>query len=539
MYTIGITKANNILEEIFDPSKLRTDNFFCQLIGLTSESSYNDTLALFHQKLNEPQRGIVFGESIPNPSDRALIDNILQELNHMTIGNFINEDIQLTASHTLNAKIRVALDQVIALAIAKEHFSNITIRNNFIAKLMIWCNLYTDGLDFEGNLPPACLFYGPIKKHETYFLILLALIGMDVIYFNPTKDITFDNIEGEQFSQTIILGQISPLLTPYLDRVAQGVVVDKVTTYARKATNELEQTLYQETGIYKPWQFSDGTTKPIIMDSVIEDTLTYWQEPAKLRPGFKTYEKTVYVPTFFTKINGVYEELNEYYQLVEKLRASKYCAFYETPHLTHVGFGQKRTIQYHNMSAYTTNQSQAAQFNQQDLYSLAFCLNPDQTIKRDAVKQHVLYQRMLSLRGDLQEFILSKLEETFAVTNSSFFNFPITDKERVRLMAATFTAEEKLINLIDGYDFTEQVPKLVLYINSRESFNQDDTMLLGLLRQIGFDIILLAPNGANNIELVISDKFINQVKLEQFVYDLELKAPSKAKKGSFFSRLFH
>ena len=64
-------------------------------------------------------------------------------------------------------------------------------------------------------------------------------------------------------------------------------------------------------------------------------------------------------------------------------------------------------------------------------------------------------------------------------------------------------------------------------------------MLLGLLRQIGFDIILLAPNGANNIELVISDKFINQVKLEQFVYDLELKAPSKAKKGSFFSRLFH
>lgn len=453
----------------------------------------------------------------------------------MRIGNYVNEDINLTASDTLNVKIRQALDQVIALAISKEHFSNETIRNNFIGKLMIWCNLYVEGLNFNDHDIPKCLFYGPIKRHEVYFLMILASIGIDVIYFNPTNDSTFDTVDFNNMSQKIVLGATSPVLVPYNERIEKGVVVEKVTTYAKKATTELEQTLYNDTGIYKPWQFSDGTTRPIFMDSVIEDTLTYWDEPAKLRPGFKTTGKVVCTPTFFTKISGVYGDVNEYYELIQKLKSAKKYAFYESPHLTAVGFGQAKAIQYHNMPTQSTTQN-LSNFNQQDLYSLAFCLNPDQTIKRDAVMQHVLYKKMLTLRADLQEFILSKLEETFSSSNLSFFNFSITDKERVRLMAAIFTAEDRLLNLIEGYDFTADVPKVILYVNSRDTFNQDDAMLLGLLRMMGLDVILLSPNGANNLELVISDKFINQIKLDEFVYDLPLKAP--VKKGSFFSKLF-
>ena len=130
----------------------------------------------------------------------------------------------------------------------------------------------------------------------------------------------------------------------------------------------------------------------------------------------------------------------------------------------------------------------------------------------------------------------SLFEETFSNNHLSFVKFNVTDKERVRLMAATFTLDEKLINLIDSYDFTADVPKLIMYVNSREPFNQDDAMLIGLFKTMGIDILLLSPNSANNLELVISEKFINTIQLEEFVHDLPLKAP--AKKGSFFSRLF-
>ena len=136
---------------------MRENNYFCQLIGIANASSYNDTLALIHHKLSEPHKGIIFDREIPKPNDRSLIDAILNELTRMRIGAFASEDINLTSSQTLNAKIRQALDPVIALAIQKERFANETIRNNFIAKLMIWCNVYVDELDFSGKEPPKCL----------------------------------------------------------------------------------------------------------------------------------------------------------------------------------------------------------------------------------------------------------------------------------------------------------------------------------------------------------------------------------------------
>ena len=528
--------ANNILETLFDDASMREDNYFCELVGIADASSYNDTLALIHHKLSEPHQGIIFDREIPKPNDRPLIDSILSELSHMRIGNFANEDINLTSSVTLNAKIRQALDVVTHLAIQKERFANETIRNNFIAKLMIWCNLYIDDLDFTGKEPPKCLFYGTIKKHEVYFLMLLAHIGVDVLYFNPTGDTTLNNLDDGHLCQKVILGPISMnQLPPLMDYVSKGVVVEKVTTFARRATNELEQTLYNDTGIYKPWQFSDGTTRPVIMDSVIEDTLTYWNEPARLRPGFKTSQKTVYTPIFFSKISGVYKDHNEYFALVDQLRNANKCVFYETTQLTAGGYGQTRSIQYHNMQGNGMPQNTMS-YNQQDLYSLAFCLNPDKTINRTSIRDHVLYKKLLTLRNEIQEFILSKIEEVCSPSQTAFFNFPITDKEKLKLMAAIFTAEDRLLNLIDGYDFTADVPKVIIYLNSRDTFNTDDAMLLGLLRAMGLDFILLSPNGANNIELVISDKLINQIKLEEFVYDLPLKAP--AKKGSFFSKLF-
>ena len=456
----------------------------------------------------------------------------------MKIGSFVNEDINLTGSQILNKKIRVALDNIINLATTHDKFANETILNNFIAKLMIWCNMYLDELEFPPSYPPKCLYFGDIKKHEVYFLMILAQIGVDVLYFNPNGCEVLTSLDVTNLCQTISLGAISSSHKPLMDYVSAGVVVEKITTYARRATNELDQTLYQDSGIYRPLQFSDGTTHPITMDSVIEDTMTYWNEPARMRPGFKTLDKVVYTPTFFSKINGIYRDQNVYFEFIDNLRSAPKCLVYESTRLTSSPktYAQTRTIQFHNVNqSGSTTASDETHYNQQDLYSLSFCLNSDKTINRDSIRTHVLYKKMLTLRSDMQNFILTKLDEVFSPSNTSFFSFSITDKERCRLMASIFTAEDKLLNLIEGYDFTADVPKIIIYLNSRDTFGTDDAMLLGLLRTIGLDIIILSPNGANNIELVVSDKFINQIKLDEFVYDLPLKS---AKKGSLFSKLF-
>lgn len=469
------------------------------------------------------------------PNNPLLISSILSELPSIKNDDFVTSALRLTSSDVLDTKIKQALYSIITLAIQKEHLINEKERHHLISQLMIWSSTYIEALDFTANEPPKCLFYGAVNRDSFYFLMLLAHIGIDVLCFNPTGDTTLETLDTDHLCQQIILGPKLAQDMPLMAFVSKGVAIEKVTTFARKATTELEQILYHDTGIYKPWQFSDGTTRPLIMDSVIEDTLTYWMEPARLRPGFKTLQKTVYTPIFFNKINGVYKDHQDYFNLVEKLKSAEDCLFYETTQITYTGYKQTRSINYHNLPGQSLPQN-VAQYHPRELSSLSLCLNPDQTINRSMIKTQVLYQKLLTLRSDVQEFILTKLEEVWAPNCAAFFQFPVTDTERLRLMAAIFTAEDCLLNLIAGYDFTAKVPKIVLYLNKASTFHTDDAMLLGLLHIMGFDIIILSPNGANTIELVISEKFINPIKLEAFVDDLPFKAP--AKKGSFFSKLF-
>ena len=149
---------------------------------------------------------------------------------------------------------------------------------------------------------------------------------------------------------------------------------------------------------------------------------------------------------------------------------------------------------------------------------------------------------MLPYRDSMQKFILDKLDELFTAYDDNYFLFPLTDKERVLLMAAVFTADQKLLQLIEVYDFPSDIPKLIFYLNSRETFDVVDALLVGLLHLMGLDIIILSPNGGNNIELSIAKQFINTVQLEEFVQDLPLDETAAVDKGngkkSLLQRLF-
>lgn len=312
----------------------------------------------------------------------------------------------------------------------------------------------------------------------------------------------------------------------------------KVTTYAKQATDELESILYQDTGIYKPWQFINGTTSPLLLDSVIEDTLTYWKEPARLRPGFKTEDKTVYIPVFFTKINGIYQDVNQYYQLVAQLKSAPNSVFYETPHLAIAcnQTGQTRTIRYHNVSM-PDGEKGLAQFKTSELTALENCLDDQLMIHREQLKTHPLYKRIAVLRSDLQNFLLNKLEEVFHDT--TLFKANWTVSRCARLMALLFTIDDKVLKLLDGFDFTSDIPKIIFYLNGQDTFNEDDALLLTLLRTIGVDILIFCPNGACNLDDLLEAQPITVITLEQFVENLSLKEPKKVKsKESFIDKFF-
>lgn len=512
-----IIKAMNIYEDLFRPVSLRNGNYFYQMQGIYDEQVYNDFLALVSSKTSDAEEQITLAAlPLPVPTDRLLIDSILEQLPTMTIGQYQNDDLSLAALPQTNNALLKALDIVIAYAISQEHFSNANIRDNFIVKLLIWVNQYAQNWTISRLKTPKFVCYGSLKKHEAYFLMVLAIAGVDVIQLSPLNSTVLETVDKEKLAQIVTSGQEGQL-KPLAERIEDGVAVERVTTTAKRATQELEEILYQGTGIFRPWQFANGDTSPILMEAAYEDLAAYWNEPARLRTGFKTTSQSVYVPVFFVKLNGVHRDRQAYFQLIHQLRQSKYHYFSQTTHLAHL-----------------PEDSQA-------IFSLAFCLNADKTINREALKNHKLYQPMLPYRDSMQHFILNKLDELFTAYDENYFLFPLTDKERVLLMAAVFAADQDLLRLIEVYDFPSDIPKLIMYLDNRETFEVVDALLIGLIHLMGMDIILLSPNGGNNIELVIDKQFINTVQLEEFVQELPLVESETSEKGvrkSLFHRLF-
>ncbi len=495
---------------MFKSLSLREGNYFCRIIGVKDEQSYNDTIAFLDSKLKElKNKSIIFGSTIPNPYSEDLVKSTMDKVDTMNVDDIKNQCIKIVSSDEVNVKIREALAIVVPLAIRNESFSNKTIRNNFIVKLMVWTNEYVEDIQWEEDTAPKCLYYGEIKKYECYFLILLALIGFDVLYLNPQKDNVFQNIDKNEFSQVIKENETSEIID-YNTRVASGVVIERVTTYAKQASDELYKTLYNGTGIYKPWQYINGFTKPVIMNSIVEDMITYWDEPSRLRPGFKTEKNLVYIPIFFNKISGVYIDLSEYVGMVNKLKQARFHSFIENSSLTNKNY------------------------NNQELYSLAFCLNSDKSINKEALKSHEMFNKLKNLRNELQDFIIDKIDET--VAQKRFFNFEIDDKKILKLIISVLLLDESILNLIDCYDYTASVPKIIIYLKNREMFEDEDVLLLALLHRIGLDIVILTPNGTDNIELKISTDYLNVIRLEEVAFDLDLD--KKTKKKSFFEKLF-
>lgn len=528
MSIIGILKSTHLMEDIFNRSSVIQGNYFCNVKGIDNDSSYNDSLALFNHKFNQLTGShLLFTSSLNTTVDmtaRSLAQNEL-----------LQNPLPLTASLAHNQLFTEALRLTLDAAKDYPSFKENAALEELKEDLFLWAKTYIAAIDFGNTDIPKCMYYGDLTLKEAYFLMLLAFIGFDVVYFNPCSQTLLESIDKDDMSQIIILGNPTPVMVPFKERIQQGVVIDKVTTYAKQAMNELNDNLYGDCGIYRPWQFAHGTTSPVIMDAIIEDTLTYWSEPATLRPGFKTAGDIVYTPVFFNKISGIYKDRMAYYELVQKLKTAPLIAFMENLNLCSTDFSsfsymQSKAINYHNVGTSDTS------FNARDLATLKPCINADGSINSDALKSHALFGKWASLRLETIQFLIGKLIEFTTGTKAALFAFPFRETEQLTLIAAVLNMDKDILSLIDRYDFTTQIPKLVLYLNGTMPCDLKTALLLGFLHTCGLDIVILSPNGTSNVNSMISPRFISDIKLEDMVNDFNIKSPPK--KG-FFDRLFN
>lgn len=176
----------------------KTQNMFAYVEG--AESVLPNYLIKLQSLSNYIQSvdGILTTTGLPNPTDMKLVQACKKDirqyfdvisdcpfnrskLKHWSLGF---DDLKPSDYWTIKCAIHDVMQ-----CFKRESKLSDTIHLNFGVKLLYWIKTYKHDILRTSDKSKKILFYGSIKKHETYFLILLSKLGFDILILNPSSSI--------------------------------------------------------------------------------------------------------------------------------------------------------------------------------------------------------------------------------------------------------------------------------------------------------------------------------------------------------------
>lgn len=487
-------------------------NYFISYEGIEKEDSYNLEIFRIKKILETRKDIIIFKQTIPNPSDFDSINYFKSKLQNYK-NNVESLDIDIISSKAMNYNIKKSID---TLLLDKEsEFANDRVKQNFIIKIMSWLKTYINNIEIDKNEAPIIIFYGDIKKHEIYLLIILHLAGFDILYLNPNKCNNIDNCDINKYKIENEISNISDKSISYDERENLGELIDrtsirKAMTAGAQASLRISNELLNDSGFIKPWQLQDRKIKSLLLTSTIDEISIYYNQPTKLRPGFNFDNQDVTVPVFFSKINGVYNDNSKYLELINSLKDGQDVFFIE----------------------YDGNINIFSKEFTKEAYSLSFVINGEGIIDKNAVINDYNYS-ISTLHAHQKLMLLEKVEEVIA---NDMFVEKLSKEDMIKGLYTVLNMNKKFVYMINNFDFAMVSPKLVMYMEKGLVFNKEISFLMLLLNKMGFDIILFSPSGESCIENVVNSQLIDTHRLDKMAY--ELKLSSLEEEVPLFKKLF-
>ena len=132
--------------------------------------------------------------------------------------------------------------------------------------------------------------------------------------------------------------------------------------------------------------------------------------------------------------------------------------------------------------------------------------------------------------------LLFKLQEA---ADSGFLKLQ-GDELMCSVMHFGLNLDKEFMKLLQSFDFTKQLPKLIWIDAVEQTFSLEECIQLVLCNLIGFDILIYTPTGYKNLETFVSADAFEEHTQNEFLYNMEVpkfKIPSEQKNGGFFGRL--
>ena len=287
----------------------------------------------------------------------------------------------------------------------------------------------------------------------------------------------------------------------------------KVETIAKGIHNEIGQ----EIECIHPWQYQHLNLISINYDVILEDIETYWNQEARFREGFKIENNNIYVPNFFTKVNGIHKNKKDYITFIQSLKESK-----NTIVLDKCFYFENKLEEVNT----NTNESENLLVTKEDY--LNFLKEKDDEISeifyypisvKNILKHNFLgyiikdnYYTFDNLTSSKQKQLIQIINKFIETKKDEW-----SKKEFDKFFSICFSLPDNIISLINNFDYSFDVPKIIFIGNF---INSDTSILLSLLNEFAIDILLLEPSGKSTIEKYMD---INELSLGYFIEDFNTK----------------
>jgi hypothetical protein len=349
---------------------------------------------------------------------------------------------------------------------------------------------------------PKFLWYGDAKKSHQYFLYYLITLGCDMVIFHPEgQDILAGVIKDEIFTHHF---QGVQKAEPFPKEIRS-----RKTTVAYRASREIESILNQEgTGLYKPWQLRDYTPSSITLKTTYDELFILCKETAMIRPDFTALGGQVKIPSVFAKIQGVSKNRKEYWDRLQALSQLENSLLIQQLPFT---IPSSNDFRFHYRNA----------------------LGKDGLLDVGKITEGH-YWPYSFLPSGLQKGIAGAIR---TICDKPMLKpLPMESEEEVKIYLFTqaMYMPKDIIQMLERFDYSQQVPKLIIYNNELSGkLSRSDAALILLLNHFGIDIIIYNPPGHNDIESYLDESLFDTHWLDEVVFNLEFKEPSKLKKVLF------
>lgn len=484
------------------PEKAYIYNMFVRILGVSDKSSYTRDLFLWRKKLEDTGRHVTVLEElpIPTPDETAKVAQCNAQSAAQVIAGLLPM-LQPTANAKLDAAAGRALVELLT-EMEKANESPMRIKNRAVY-VICWFNRYFRTL-FEGYTSgklPVLLYFGICRTaFEAMFLRFLARLPIDVIEIYP------EHAADCRLADKLLFDRIYDD-TLHLDKFPQSADAAQYSTAAYHAEQELTETLYQDSGLYRDHQYQKATA--VTLRTMCEEVYLLWDKEALLRPGFETVDDTVLVPVLTAKVSGVKNgDVGAYWSQIKRLMDEDTQVITRFPYL---------------------KPADNNRFN-----PVPFIKN--RKLQRQALKNSPAYPYGL-LRPEMQDFILDKVQ---ALLDAGLIRGTFSQGMEYKILSTAMSLPKDIVRILQKADFTKTVPKIAVVSTGEAQCSLEDAIFLALMHLCCFDVVLFVPTGYQIVEQYYAEPLFDEHQAGEYLYDLQppyLGGTASANEG-IFTRFF-